>query len=582
MAPFPLLTYADVQPRARAIAAAVESRRMPPWLPEGGEPEFVGARGLPDAHIVTIQRWAQAGALQGDPAKLPPTPTWSAAWTLGTPDLVATMERPYVLGSVGHDVYRNVVLQVPTSTDRFVRAIEFNTRDAPVHHAVIRVDSTRASRREDGADGQPGFEGMAALDVQDPSGHFLGWAPGRGPIVAPDDLPWRLPAGSDLVVELHLMPRDTAVPVQPAVGLYFTERRPSRTPVLIVMGSKAIDIPPGAREYTVSDRYQLPVDADVLSVYPHAHYLGRHMLVRAVLPDGAQRRLLLIPRWSFNWQQDYRFVTPVRLPRGTTIEMTFAYDNSDRPENPHHPPRRVTWGPQSHDEMANLGIQLVTESAADGSRLAASFAQHAAQIDVAGAETLVKAHPDSAYHAAFLGTSYVRVGRAGDAIPHLERAMTLDPTSSSTANHLGGALLAVGRVADALAQFKRASALAPRDAHLHFNVAKVLAATGRAGEAEREYRRALAVDPALAEAHQHLGVLLFSTRRLNEAVGHLQRAAELAPASPSIHADLGGALAQSGRRDDARAHLQRALQLDPSNETARENLARLDRATAKP
>src|SRR5439155_19094594 len=174
-----------------------------------------------------------------------------------------------------------------------------------------------ASRAQDGADGQPGFDGMAAYEVQDPDGHFLGWAPGRGPIVAPDGLPWVLDRDTDLIVELHLMPRSTAAPVQPSVGLFFTDKAPTKMPVMIVMGSKAIDIPAGARDYAIEDRYQLPVDAEVLSVYPHAHYLGREMDVRASLPDGSTRQVIHIRRWSFNWQQDYRFVTSLALPRGT-------------------------------------------------------------------------------------------------------------------------------------------------------------------------------------------------------------------------------------------------------------------------
>jgi hypothetical protein len=175
--PFPLVSYADVQPRARAIAAAVEARRMPPWLPDPGEPAIVGERHLSDAHIATIGRWFDAGAAEGDRAHQPAEPRWSAEWMLGEPDVIAAMPRPYVLSSVGHDVYRNVVLRVPLATTRFVRALEFRPGEAPVHHAVIRIDRAQASRGLDGADGQPGFDGMAAIEVQDPDGHFLGGRP---------------------------------------------------------------------------------------------------------------------------------------------------------------------------------------------------------------------------------------------------------------------------------------------------------------------------------------------------------------------------------------------------------------------
>jgi Flp pilus assembly protein TadD/mono/diheme cytochrome c family protein len=576
-APFSLLKYADVQPRASLIAGAVRSRLMPPWLPDHLDPAFVGERRLTDAQIALIEQWAQSGAAEGDPRALPAPPVISTTWQLGPPDLTASPPRAYTLQPGGHDVYRNLVIRLAVPGTRYVRAMEFMPGDAPVHHAVIRIDKQRLSRADDGVDGQPGFDGMAATGVQDPDGHFLGWAPGRGPITAPDDLPWVLSEGSDLVIELHLMPGANPVDVQPTVGLFFTDRAPAKSPVMMVMGSKAIDIPAGATDYTIEDRYTLPVDVEVLSVYPHAHYLGREMDARAVAPDGTTRPLIHIRQWSFNWQQDYRFVTPIALRKGTTIVMRYSYDNSSgNKNNPNQPPRRVTWGPQSHDEMGNLGVQVVTRSPDDSVTLAESFARHAALIDVAGGEALVKADPQSASHAAFLGISYVRTGRLADAIPQLERALRLEPRSATTENYLAGTLLALGNGRAALAHFRRAAALAPRDAHLHFNLAKVLADSGQPQEAFVEFRRALALNPDFAEAHQQVGVLLFSANRLAEALPHLQRAVELLPASADAHGDLGGALAEAGRRDEAVAHLRRALALDPRHQTARENLARLE------
>lgn len=580
--PFTLGSFADVHARANAIAAAVGARRMPPWLPEHGAPAFVGERRLSDEQITLIQAWVKAGGPEGDMADLSNPPTWTSDWELGTPDLVATPPKPYTLQPGGHDVYRNIVLRLNLPSTRFVRALEFRPGGAPVHHAVIRVDRTRTSRAYDGSDGQPGFDGMAAYEVQDPDGHFLGWAPGRGPIVAPDDMPWVLHAGSDLVIELHLMPGSAPAAVQPSVGIFYTDRAPTRTPVMVVMGSKAIDIPAGSRNYLIEDRYRLPVNVEVLSVYPHAHFLAREMHVQALLPSGATRQILRIKQWSFNWQQDYRFVTPLALPAGTTLLMKYTYDNSEENNAARHRTvRRVTWGPQSHDEMGNLGVQLLTRTPDDAALLTRSFAEHAIQIDVAGAEALVKTDPLSAAHATFLGTSYVRAGRFSDAVPQLERALRLDPRSATSENYLGGALLALGRLPEALQHFRKAVALSPEDAHLRFNHAKVLAGAGHSEEAAQEYRRALALDPDFAEAHQHLGALYFSANRVAEALVHLRRAAELADNSPSAHSDYGGALAEAGRWDEALVQLRRALQLDPTNEAARENLTRLERLTRR-
>lgn len=574
--PFPLLSYADVKDRADKIARATGTRHMPPWLPESGDPPFVGERHLRPEHLATIQEWVRQGAIEGVAGDLPAAPVFPNDWQLGQPDLVVTMPRPYTHRPGDHDVFRNVVLQTRTVGVRYVRAVEFRPGQAPIHHAIIRVDRTAESRARDGADGEPGFDGMAALNVQNPDGHFIGWAPGRGPIVAPDGMPWRLDAGSDLVIELHLLHGKASVPVKPVVGLYFTDTPPVHAPVMVVMGTKAIDIPPGERGYVVTDTYVLPVDVTLLSVYPHAHYLGKEMSVRAALPDGSSRRLLHIRQWDFHWQQDYRYVTPVALPRGTSITMRYTYDNSaDNAANPHHPPRQVTWGPQSSDEMGNLGLQLLPASAADGTMLAKAFLGREARDNVLGAEIRVRHAPDDAHQRAWLGSSYLEVGRVADAIAHLEIAVRLDPQSAQAHNFLGGALLAAHRTDEALGHLRRAAALAPADAHLQFNLGKALATAGRPADAAERFERVIVLHPHFADAYQELGALLFAHGRLHEALVHLQRAVELAPDSATAHSDFGGALAEAGRIDQARGHLQRALQLDPGYGPARENLARL-------
>jgi len=550
---------------------------MPPWLPDPNDPPFVDERRLAPDQIETLQRWAETGAAEGSAADLPRPPAWPDGWQLGKPDLVVTMPRPYVLQTGPHDVYRNVVLPVSIPATRFVRAVELRPGSAQVHHAVIRVDRAHASRALDGADGQPGFDGMVAEDVQDPSGHFIGWAPGRGPIASPPGMPWPLEQGSDLIVELHLLPGRTAAPVQPTIALFFTDVPPTAHPMMFVISSKTIDIPAGKADYAVEETYQLPVDVDLLSVYPHAHYLGKEMDARAILPGGAVKTLIHIKQWSFHWQQEYQYATPVSLPRGTTLSMRYTYDNSDRNrDNPRHPPVPVIWGPQSTDEMGTLGLEVLPRSSAEAAVLAKSISNRQALENVAGAELWVKHDPRSAGNQLALGTSYVQVGRFEEAIPHLEEALRLDARSATAHNYLGGALLALRREQEALVHFRRAVALSPRDEHLHFNLAKTLAQTGQYVEAIREFGRAIALNPSLPDAHQNLGATLFKQGDLPRAITELQRAAELTPDSASVHSDLGGALAQAGRFDDAAIQLRRALEIDPGNAAARENLTLLE------
>jgi Tfp pilus assembly protein PilF len=573
--PFPLLSFDDAKLRAEKIGKAVGERHMPPWLPERGEPRFVGERGLSDAQIQTIQRWVAAGAPQGS-GPAPQPPAFTAGWQTGTPDLILATDRPYVMEPAHEDVFRNVVLKTTVTRTRYVRTVEFDPGSAPIHHAIIRLDRTSDSRTRDGADGQPGFSGMAGLDAQNPDGHFIGWAPGRGPIMAPEGMPWTLEPGVDLVVELHLLHGRARTEVQPKVGLYFTDSPPTRTPVMAVMGSKAIDIPAGATDYPIEDSYTLPVDATVLSVYPHAHYLGKDIRVTATLPDGRSQTLIHIPQWDFHWQQDYRYVTPIELPRGTRVTMRFTYDNSDANEdNPHHPPVPVRFGGQSSDEMGNVGVQFLPKSAADAAVIVKDFQIKDALSNVASAEMYIRHEPNSAFRRMQLGSSYLEVGRVADAVTNLEMAVRLDPTLTQAHNFLGGALVSAGRIPEALSHLREATRLAPTDAHLHYNLAKALEMAGELPDARRAYERAITLNPRFADPHQSLGALLFSQDQLTAALGHFRRAVELAPASAMAHSDYGAALAQAGRRAEAIAEMQRALELDPTDGAARENLGRL-------
>jgi Flp pilus assembly protein TadD len=536
-APFSLVSYQDAQQRARAIADVTSAREMPPWLPEPNDPPFIGERRLSDAEIAMLRRWAESGATEGDPRLRPSAPAQGSEWQAGTPDLVLRPAKAFQLepqsSAPGNDVFRNIVIRTSLPADRFVRAVEFSPGTASIHHAVLHLDPTSASRQLDGRDGQPGFDGMGGPGTEEPDGHFVGWAPGRGPIVSAEGRPWRLARNTDVVLELHLIPGDAPKTIQPTVALFFDTAPAQEAPVMMKMGDVAIDIPPGRSDYAIADRYLLPVDVKVLSLYPHAHYLGREMEVLATPPGGAARTLLHIKQWSFHWQQDYRYMSPVTLPKGTAIDMRFTYDNSDgNPENPHHPPLRVTSGPRSTDEMGNLLLQVVPTSATDRSRLMQSLLEHAVEVN---------------------------------------------PRSARARNELGGALLKAGRTPDAVRHFKRATELSPDDPYLLFNLGKALAAAGAGTDAARAFQQALTLNPDFAEAHDELGVLLFAAGRLDDAIAHLRKAVDLAPGSAVAHSDLGGALAQAGRRDEALQHIRRALALDPGHAAARENLARLTR-----
>jgi hypothetical protein len=187
----------------------------------------------------------------------------------------------------------------------------------------------------------------------------------------PNGLARRLPRGSDLVLQTHFHPSGKVEHEKTTVGLYFAKKKPERTllgfqaPPLFGMLA-AISIPAGKKDYTVRGRFKAPVDLELISAGGHAHYVCTTMKAKATLPDGSTRSLIYIPKWEFNWQSTYLYREPVRLPKGTVIEVELTYDNSaGNAANPFSPPRRISWGPASTDEMGSLIFGCVAARESD-------------------------------------------------------------------------------------------------------------------------------------------------------------------------------------------------------------------------
>lgn len=155
-APFSLLTYEDVRPRASQLAAAIARRTMPPWLPEQGAGEFIGERRLSRDEIALFQRWVETGAVRGVP-RAPAARPANPEWKLGRPDLIVSMPAPYSLAADGPDVFRNFVLPLTIPTTKYVTAWEFQPGNPKVvYHATMVIDSTRSARQLDAEDPAPG------------------------------------------------------------------------------------------------------------------------------------------------------------------------------------------------------------------------------------------------------------------------------------------------------------------------------------------------------------------------------------------------------------------------------------------
>ena len=563
-APFSLLTYEDVRPRARQIALVTKSRYMPPWKPDHGICRRISRKTRPDRGSdrddrAMVRRWCARRRSE----RTMPRPDWSDGWRLGTPDLVIRMPEPYEVPAGGPDVFRIFVVPVPTEAARYVKGIEFLPGTRAVHHANIRLDETRTSRDLDARDPSPGYDGLLALTAHYPEGYFFGWTPGQLPPVS-EDLAWRLNPGTDLVLQLHMRPTGTLERVQPAIGLYFAAQPPRLTPAMLRLGKQSIEIPPGQKDYVVTDSYVLPVDVDVHAVQPHAHYRAREVTGLATLPDGTTKGLLHIRDWDFDWQDTYRYVTPFRLPKGTTLSMRYVYDNSaSNRRNPQLPPQPVHWGQRSSDEMGDLWIQVVPRTRSDVEVLVREFRQKVFREDIVGYETVLRRTPDDVGLHDDLALLYLEVGRIDDAISQFSESTRLVPGKAAAHFNLGTALIASGRMNEATVRFRKALELDPNYTPALNNLGSLLAASGQLEEAAACYRRVLDIAPRSAPALNNLGSVLMRLDRAEEALTYLRRALEINPNYPDAEYNVAHALVLQRHPDDALAHYRKALTLQP-------------------
>jgi Flp pilus assembly protein TadD/mono/diheme cytochrome c family protein len=539
--PFPLLTYEDAKSHARQIAAVTRSRFMPPWLPEPGEFEFADDLRLSAEQIARIQAWVEAGAPEGNISDLPPAPKFARDWQLGNPDVIVKATKPFSLPASGSDAYWNFVFRGPVDRTRWLKAIEIRPGDKRlVHHANVLVDreeTARSQEKESGA-GFGGMELTIESEAFDPDSHFLFWKPGSVPYVEPDGMALRLDRGTDLVLNTHLQPSGKPETLQPTLGLYFTDKPATLHPILLqIENDRALDIPPGEKNFVVTDEFTLPVDVEVLAIYPHAHYLGKDLQGLAKLPDGTSKTLIHISQWDLNWQAVFRYARPVKLPKGTAITMRFTYDNSEENlRNPNTPPKRVVAGDRASDEMAHLWLQVLPENSAG------STSDPRVVIQEAMARHNLQKNPQDFEAHYNLAALLMGRGEVGEAIDHFTQASRIRPEQATVNNALGAALLAAGRVNEAVPALTAALKARPDYFDAHYNLGNALAARG-----------------------DFAGALV-----------HFQSAVRINPEDANAEANLGSALAETGNLKEARLHFERALRINPNHELARENLQQLN------
>lgn len=345
LAPFALDTYESVAKRARFIARVTADRTMPPWKAEPGYGSFRDVKRLDARAIALFAEWANGGTPRGDDADaLPPLPS-RPRWRLGTPDLVLRPKNPERVPAEGLDHLRDYTVPIPIDRRRIVTAIEYRP-GAPrtVHHAIFALNY----RFEDG-------EAM-----MDPIG---GYAPGADEALVPGSgMGIPIEPGSTFAMLTHYFPRGKAEVDEWEIGLHFATGPVEHIIRWLPLGSQQIDIPAGDARHEIRSVMSLPVAVTVYKLFPHFHLLARETKLRAILPDGREVPLLWIRDWDMHWQQMYTLREPLRLPAGSRFEMYTRYDNSRaNPRNPHDPPRRVTLGGNTHQEMCECYAMVTTD-----------------------------------------------------------------------------------------------------------------------------------------------------------------------------------------------------------------------------
>jgi Flp pilus assembly protein TadD/mono/diheme cytochrome c family protein len=607
--PFSLLSYADARRWGTQIRTVTQSRYMPPWLPEPGFGSFADNRRLPDEDVMLIKAWVEAGMPEGDVKEAPTPPVFSKEWQLGTPDLILKATSAMEVPASGTDLFRNFILPVPIAQTKYIRAMEIRPGAAQVvHHANVLIDRTGSLRRQHPTDWEQGVPGMELTvdsgDSFDPDSDFLFWKPDSPALVEPDGMPWRLDPGNDLVLNMHLKPSGKPETLQATVGLYFSDKPATAHPMLLQLEHDgAINIPAGDAAFVVEDQLKLPVDVDVLGVYPHAHYLGKKLEGYAVLPNGEKKWLILIRDWDIDRQSVYRFQSPLFLPKNSILHMRYTYDNSkENVRNPSSPPVPVKAGNRSVDEMGHLWLQVlprVSPHASEDPRLLLERAwmqnnlrkdpdDHTALYNLASVEMIegdyasaaslyrreLTRSSDDVRTMVALGTALDGAGAWQQARAEYQKALTVDPENADARFDIAHLDSKHGNYTEAEQEYLRVLIANPKDASAHNELGGVLAAVGRPADAQREFEAAIAISPDNFDALYNLAGIEAENNNLPHAMELLERALKQKD-DADAHQLLGNVYAQSGRLADALDQFKAVQVLRPKDTVAHRQLAQL-------
>jgi peroxiredoxin/mono/diheme cytochrome c family protein len=333
--PFALLTYDDARKHAAMIREVVEDLRMPPWHADPQYGHFANDRSLSAKERATLLAWVDQGAPLGEIKDLPSPRVFPEGWTIGNPDVVFELPEPYYVPAQG--VVSYVYFRVPTNfkEDRWIQAAEAVPGDrSVVHHIIVYVMDSAGSGPERGR-----------------PNHFCGYAPGDAPSVFPLGTAKKIPAGADLLFQVHYTPIGRVRTDRSKVGMVFAKTKPTREAFTIGIANPDLLIPPKSDHVRVASSLVVPSEVRVLSFMPHMHLRGQSFQYTFTKPGETPEVVLSVPAYDFAWQTYYSLAEPIKLPKGTRIDCLAEFDNSEaNPYNP-DPSKMVQWGEQTFEEM---------------------------------------------------------------------------------------------------------------------------------------------------------------------------------------------------------------------------------------
>ena len=372
--PFALSSYKHAVTWAEDIKSYTQQRKMPPWKASEGT-AMKSERRLSEKELATLAAWVEGGTPEGDPKDAPVPKKFPDGWTLGPPDLILEAKEEMVLGATGGDLFRCFTLATGLKEDKFVVAYEVRpTNPRVVHHTLHFLDvegrgrkieerETKREKKPDEKDRGPGYNSRMGPGFFPPSGDVGGWAPGLQPHFFPDGVGYYLPKEAEVVVQIHYHRTGRIEKDRTRIGLYFAKKPTDKPLQAIAVPGWFLTIPPGEAEFRVRGEVWLAQDSTLHNVTPHMHLLGKSIKVTMTPPNGTATTLIGVKDWDFNWQETYFFKEPIKALAGTKFVVEAVFDNSEKnPNNPSSPPKKVTLGEQTTNEMCFGFIGLTTDN----------------------------------------------------------------------------------------------------------------------------------------------------------------------------------------------------------------------------